>query len=112
MKITVNFDTEIKPFTVPNYVISINDKEAIPLHRMTAETLEKLCADFRASVFEKAEKELPQYKERPLQKQLPAREILDIYKDRRKSLAFPDNSEFDVAIALVRSVEVAHGIVE
>ena len=57
---------ELKPFTVPNFVIEvmrINNRQegfiepkSIPLRELSSETLEAMCYEFRIAVFEKAGK--------------------------------------------------------
>jgi len=48
------FIVELKPFTVPNYVIQTNRTQPIPLRDIDKRTLERMCDEFRKSVFEKA----------------------------------------------------------
>lgn len=66
----ITVETELLPFTVPNYVLvkrkpgrrqdGINfDGPKYHLSELPHETLEKLCAQFRGSIFEKAAKGKP-----------------------------------------------------
>jgi len=65
----VQLEIEIKPFTVPNFVVAVEEpkprqegfksSEGIPLSALDSKTLDKLCEDFRDAVFQKAGKEQP-----------------------------------------------------
>lgn len=67
MKINLQF--EIKPFTTPNYVrrlrngspgtLPTEDADGIPLSELDAQTLDRLCNQFRDDVFRKAGKTRP-----------------------------------------------------
>ncbi len=63
MKVKIGF--EIKPFIVPNFVVTVSAQNeelaslcqipnSIPLSELDPEMLDRLCDDFRAAVFEKA----------------------------------------------------------
>lgn len=64
-----NISLELKPFSTPNFVIvktpprprqeGIIEAPSIPLHELSAQTLDELCNDFRDEVFFKAEKKDP-----------------------------------------------------
>ena len=58
-KIEVN----LKPFIVPNFVVADEGKEgddrSWPLEALDAETLDRMCNDFRDGVFKKAKKQQP-----------------------------------------------------
>ena len=61
----VNITVNIKPFNVPNFVVSKESdtdgaaKESYPLHCLDIETIEKLCDDFKIAVFNKAGLPMP-----------------------------------------------------
>lgn len=65
----VQLDVEINPFSVPNFVTIVEKpkprqdgfkpSEGIPLSELDEITLEKMCDEFRASVFKKAGKSRP-----------------------------------------------------
>lgn len=61
MKTTI--EIELKPFSVPNFVIvaSTGDGEtrSYPLSAIDAQTLDRMCSDFRHAVFKQAGKEMP-----------------------------------------------------
>lgn len=66
MKTQIEID--LKPFTVPNFVIAANDLKAreegcenqsFPLAYLSSETLDQMCREFRDAVFEKAGKRQP-----------------------------------------------------
>jgi len=67
MKATMQ--VELQPFQTPNFVRAvtkpgkredgIQESPCYPLSDLDAETLDKLCRDFRAEVFRKAGKEQP-----------------------------------------------------
>lgn len=63
MKAKIDFS--LRPFTVPNFVITERDpardmdEVSIPLQTLDSETLDRLCRDFRAAVFKKANKPQP-----------------------------------------------------
>lgn len=54
---------ELNPFTVPNFVTLVHkagfDKGSIALSELPAETLDKLCNEFRKNVFKRAGVEVP-----------------------------------------------------
>ncbi len=60
---------ELRPFTVPNYVIQVTgatrrqdgfrEAPSYPLSEVDADTLARMCSDFRAAVFAKAGKADP-----------------------------------------------------
>lgn len=61
---------EIKPFLVPNFVLTTGRKgdtsslgdavdTTLPMSALDAETLERMCDDFRDSIFKKAGKSRP-----------------------------------------------------
>ncbi len=63
-----SIDIELKPFTVPNFVIADNDLTArqegcehpkFPLQALSSETLQRLCDQFAREVFKKAGKSPP-----------------------------------------------------
>lgn len=59
----VKIECEVKPFSVPNFVILENilneDPTGIPLSALDEYTLEEMCDDFRAAVFKNAGKSRP-----------------------------------------------------
>ncbi len=56
----VKIETELKPFTVPNYVIKKGDHDSsYHLSELSAEDLEIMCDEFKQAVFEKAGKSRP-----------------------------------------------------
>lgn len=62
MKTKIELD--LKPFTAPNFVLAVNPDPvgqdfSYPLSIIDAVTLERMCDDFRNSVFEKAKKSPP-----------------------------------------------------
>ena len=66
MKASIEID--FKPFNVPNFVVADNDMEAreancenqsFPLSVLSPEALDKMCDEFRKSVFAKAKKQPP-----------------------------------------------------
>jgi len=65
MNTELNVKVEIKPFTVPIFVMVdeapgfILEDTGIPLSALDSSTLYKLCNDFRDEVFKKAGKEQP-----------------------------------------------------
>ena len=52
------FIVELKPFSVPNYAVTTDIQNgfprSIPLRALDKRTLERMCDEFRKSVFEKA----------------------------------------------------------
>ena len=60
-----NIEFKLKPFSVPNYVITERDptidldETPIPLQALSSEVLDRLCNDFRDAVFKKARKPQP-----------------------------------------------------
>lgn len=59
----INLEIEVRPFTVPNYVITIpktggrnEETPKIAIADLDAVTLEKMCNEFRASIFKQAGK--------------------------------------------------------
>jgi len=69
----IKLEVELKPFTVPNYVIQVkeprliqdgfNSSEGIPLNQLSRETLIKLCEEFKNSVLNKGGYPVMQRKE-------------------------------------------------
>ena len=65
MKATLTID--LRPFTVPNFAIILpssrtpagEEERSIPLAALDADTLDKLCDEFRRNVFDKAGKTQP-----------------------------------------------------
>lgn len=66
----VNIEIELKPFQTPNFALVLNRKErdgefggpeetSIPLSKLDAITLDKMCDEFRSEVFRKAGKTPP-----------------------------------------------------
>lgn len=58
-------EIEIKPFTVPNFVILNGSKTlqclnpSIPIENLDVDVLSELCIEFRANVFKKCDKKDP-----------------------------------------------------
>lgn len=57
MKAKIEID--LKPFTVPNFVVPEVGGDGLPLSVLDSLTLDRMCREFRASVFQKAGKEMP-----------------------------------------------------
>src|SRR5690606_21598479 len=67
--VSVSMPMKLKPFQVPNFALvempagkreeGFNPLPPFPLHELSPETLDALCAEFRAAVFAKAMKKDP-----------------------------------------------------
>lgn len=64
MKATI--EVRLRPFIVPNFVIAESDTAAAkddgvsyPLTAIDAETLDRMCSEFRDAVFKKASRQQP-----------------------------------------------------
>lgn len=65
----MKLEVELQPFTVPNFVLQVIPPRAreagidkpvsFHLSELDADTLDRLCWQFRAAVFEKAGKKMP-----------------------------------------------------
>lgn len=64
-ELTVHLTVKLKPFGIPNYVLSdqneglIQHGQSFPLHEVSAESLALMCDQWRAGVFAKAGKSDP-----------------------------------------------------
>lgn len=69
MRATLTLQVELQPFQTPNFVRAVvkpgkredgmQEAPSYPLSDLDADTLDKLCQDFRSEVFRKAGKQQP-----------------------------------------------------